>query len=162
MDATPLVRPCPDCGGRVSVRAAACPHCGAPIASAVPAAVQEPASEPVSKSDGSWKVLLLAPLVLCLVLGVLYLAVRPSTGDIEALRRDVARDFRDPSSAEIRNVHWTEGGSACGEVNGANAFGGKTGFQKFYAMKAADGQGYSVVIAGRSDAEDQFLNARCP
>lgn len=162
MDATPLVRPCPDCGGKVSVRAAACPHCGAPIASTGPAAVQEPSAQPAPESDGSWKVLLLTPLFLCLVLGVLYLAVKPSTGDMEALRRDVTRDFLDPSSAEIRNVQWIEDGSACGEVNGANAFGGKTGFQKFYAMNTADGQGYSVVIAGRSNTEDQFLAARCP
>jgi hypothetical protein len=27
----PNLRPCPDCGRSISVRAAMCPHCGAPV-----------------------------------------------------------------------------------------------------------------------------------
>jgi hypothetical protein len=27
----PNLRPCPDCGQLISVRAAACPHCGGPV-----------------------------------------------------------------------------------------------------------------------------------
>lgn len=38
--ARPNVIPCPDCGGSVSIRASACPHCGAPT----PA---EPARKPI-------------------------------------------------------------------------------------------------------------------
>jgi hypothetical protein len=162
MDATPLVRPCPDCGGKVSVRASSCPHCGAPTAHAARTETPEPASPPVASSDGSWRLLILAPVALCVVVGTLYLAVKPPKGDLETLQRDVTRDFLDPASAELRNVRWNDAGNACGEVNGSNAFGGKTGFRRFYAMENADGDGYSVVIEGRSSVDDSMVSASCP
>lgn len=47
----------------------------------------------------------------------------------------VASSLLDPSSAEFREIRHARYGSAgyvaCGEVNSANAFGGKTGFRQF-------------------------------
>ena len=51
----------------------------------------------------------------------------PSYDDIKA---GVAAEFRDPSSAQFRNI--IEGTEvACGEVNAKNAFGAYTGFREF-------------------------------
>lgn len=58
--------------------------------------------------------------------------------DFGPSRAAVAKELRDPASAEFRNEEvrtlWTKSGRRltvyCGEVNAANAFGGKTGFQR--------------------------------
>jgi hypothetical protein len=57
---------------------------------------------------------------------------------IEAGKKGVRSRLRDPASAEFRNVYFHRGPdgvpAACGEVNGANGFGGKSGFQRFVAV----------------------------
>lgn len=46
------------------------------------------------------------------------------------IKAGVAAEFRDPSSAQFRNIK--EGTEAtCGEVNAKNAFGAYTGFREF-------------------------------
>lgn len=164
---TPMVRLCPDCGGKASRRIVACPHCGAPLEDTPSASRNDvtgkdaaPASK-VEGKDGSWKLLLLGPLALVVMGGVIYFTSRPPVGDMDQLRSDVTRDFLDPSSAELRNVRWLGGGSVCGEVNGTNAFGGKTGFRGFYASEKSDKTGFMVMIAARSEIEDSFVARRC-
>jgi hypothetical protein len=47
----------------------------------------------------------------------------------------VKQSLKDPESADFRNVYFHRGADnipmTCGEVNAANSFGGKTGFQAF-------------------------------
>ena len=55
---------------------------------------------------------------------------------IAEMQLRIRSDLRDPSSAEFRNVRFSRAGgvpAVCGEVNSANAFGGKAGFQRFVA-----------------------------
>lgn len=54
---------------------------------------------------------------------------------ITSAKMAVEQKLRDPDSAQFRNVVVTSAGispgTVCGEVNGRNAFGGMTGFQRF-------------------------------
>ena len=48
--------------------------------------------------------------------------------------RRLRDSLRDPSSADLRNTRVPRGaGYLCGEVNAANAVGGRRGFQRFIA-----------------------------
>lgn len=58
----------------------------------------------------------------------------------------VRDELRDPTDAIFRNVEEAPGG-VCGEVNGKNAYGGRSGFQRFLVL--ADG---SVVLEERHSA----------
>ena len=53
-----------------------------------------------------------------------------------AIEQAASRDLRDPGSAQFRNLVRLvsdQGGEAyCGEINAKNAFGGYTGFVRFY------------------------------
>lgn len=57
--------------------------------------------------------------------------------DIEAAREHVKAEMRDPASAEFKEERvrtlWSKDGTRvrvyCADVNGANAYGGKTGYQ---------------------------------
>jgi hypothetical protein len=50
----------------------------------------------------------------------------------------VARDLRDPESAQFRDVeHHPENGAVCGQVNGKNAYGGYAGYVDFYVVNGA-------------------------
>ncbi len=52
--------------------------------------------------------------------------------------RKVRAAMRDPEAADIRNTYIPQGaGYMCGEVNGTNGFGGKTGYRRFIAGAAA-------------------------
>lgn len=48
------------------------------------------------------------------------------------MQQMVAGEMRDPASARFREVRKV-GDVYCGEANGANAFGGMTGFKRFIA-----------------------------
>lgn len=60
---------------------------------------------------------------------------QPSVSEIEKAKEAVADKLRDPGSAQFRNVKEGDLTSnlnpVCGEVNGKNAFGGYTGYQRF-------------------------------
>jgi hypothetical protein len=55
---------------------------------------------------------------------------------IEKAKVAVVKDFKDPSSAQFRNVR-EKGGEVCGEVNAKNAMGGYVGFQRFWWVNYA-------------------------
>jgi hypothetical protein len=63
----------------------------------------------------------------------------PAAYEVEALAlRKLKSLMRDPDSIETRNLDVPIGKAyLCGEVNGANAFGGKTGFKRFMAGGAS-------------------------
>ncbi len=55
-------------------------------------------------------------------------------GDTQRGKEIMAREFRDPSSLQWRDLRMVEHGGSdylCGEVNGKNGFGAYVGFRKF-------------------------------
>ncbi|HBY43163.1 MAG TPA: hypothetical protein DEH03_05665 [Brevundimonas sp.] len=69
-----------------------------------------------------------------------------------AARQAVVNKLRDPSSAQFRNVRRIEhsNGSTmfCGEVNGRNAYGGMSGFQRFEAGVDRTGDASALIDGG--------------
>lgn len=69
-----------------------------------------------------------------------------------AARQAVMDKLRDPSSAQFRNVRRIEhsNGSTmfCGEVNGRNAYGGMSGFQRFEAGVGTTGNATAMIDGG--------------
>lgn len=69
-----------------------------------------------------------------------------------AARQAVTDKLRDPSSAQFRNVRRIEhsNGSTmfCGEVNGRNAYGGMSGFQRFEAGVGTTGNATAIIDGG--------------
>ncbi|MBN9479649.1 MAG: hypothetical protein J0I52_05375 [Bordetella sp.] len=69
-----------------------------------------------------------------------------------AARQAVTEKLRDPSSAQFRNVRRIEhsNGSTmfCGEVNGRNAYGGMSGFQRFEAGVGTTGNASALIDGG--------------
>ena len=69
-----------------------------------------------------------------------------------AARQAVTDKLRDPSSAQFRNVRRIEhsNGSTmfCGEVNGRNAYGGMSGFQRFEAGVGTTGNATAMIDGG--------------
>lgn len=69
-----------------------------------------------------------------------------------AARQAVVNKLRDPSSAPFRNVRRIEhsNGSTmfCGEVNGRNAYGGMSGFQRFEAGVGTTGNATALIDGG--------------
>lgn len=69
-----------------------------------------------------------------------------------AARQAVVSKLRDPSSAQFRNVRRIEhsNGSTmfCGEVNGRNAYGGMSGFQRFEAGVDRTGDASALIDGG--------------
>ncbi|MCV0415623.1 MAG: hypothetical protein K5831_12190 [Brevundimonas sp.] len=69
-----------------------------------------------------------------------------------AARQAVTDKLRDPSSAQFRNVRRIEhsNGSTmfCGEVNGRNAYGGMSGFQRFEAGVGTTGNATVMIDGG--------------
>ncbi|SPU43576.1 Uncharacterised protein [Brevundimonas diminuta] len=69
-----------------------------------------------------------------------------------ATRQAVTNKLRDPSSAQFRNVRRIEhsNGSTmfCGEVNGRNAYGGMSGFQRFEAGVDRTGDASALIDGG--------------
>lgn len=58
----------------------------------------------------------------------------PSVSEIDKAKDAVAEKLRDPSSAKFRNVKGGERRglySVCGEVNGKNAYGAYSGYERF-------------------------------
>lgn len=61
---------------------------------------------------------------------------------IERARTEAARDLRDPSSAQFRDLQISkidDRGVLCGEINAKNAYGAYAGFTGFYAVEKSDG-----------------------
>ncbi|MGO2242097.1 MAG: hypothetical protein ACTH5D_10110 [Halomonas sp.] len=59
---------------------------------------------------------------------------KPSVSEIDKAKDAVAERLRDPSSAQFRNVKGGERRglySVCGEVNGKNAYGAYSGYERF-------------------------------
>lgn len=82
---------------------------------------------------------------------------RPITDQevIEKIKSGVAKEMRDPSSVQIRNVYSiTQADSEifCGEVNGKNAFGAYVGFTPFYGLMS-----YRDFLAIHIDGNDGAL-----
>lgn len=69
-----------------------------------------------------------------------------------AARQAVTDKLRDPSSAQFRNVRRIEhsNGSTmfCGEVNGRNAYGGMSGFQRFEVGVGTTGNATAMIDSG--------------
>lgn len=65
---------------------------------------------------------------------------------LEAVEKAVSGLFRDPSSAQFRNVRVMGSGMICGQVNGKNGYGGYAGFQDFQATAMKfPGAGWFVI-----------------
>ncbi|MBI2248662.1 Uncharacterised protein [Brevundimonas diminuta] len=77
-----------------------------------------------------------------------------------AARQAVTDKLRDPSSAQFRNVRRIEhsNGSTmfCGEVNGRNAYGGMSGFQRFEAGVDRTGDA-SALIDGSEELNATYF-----
>jgi Pyridine nucleotide-disulphide oxidoreductase, dimerisation domain/Pyridine nucleotide-disulphide oxidoreductase len=53
----------------------------------------------------------------------------------------ITRDFKDPGSAQFRNLFISGKGihfkTLCGEINGKNSYGGYVGYRRFYSSPGA-------------------------
>lgn len=61
---------------------------------------------------------------------------KPSISEEDKVKNAVAERLRDPSSAQFRNVKTGERRGmyhVCGEVNGKNAYGAYSGYERFVA-----------------------------
>ena len=80
-----------------------------------------------------------------------------------AARQAVTDKVRDPSSAQFRNVRRIEhsNGSTmfCGEVNGRNAYGGMSGFQRFEAGVDRTGDASALIDGGEELSSAYFEGA---
>lgn len=151
---------CQDCGTQVSDRASACPHCGGPMPTNQAPATSVP-DVPAQPSSGGGGLILLGVVMAALMVGALYLVARPPSGDEDELRAAVTAEFRDPRGAEFRNVRWMTKDAACGEVNGTNGFGGKTGFAAFYATRSTSTGRFEVFLSGNTQTETDFVAGIC-
>lgn len=149
---------CEDCGASVSDRATACPQCGGPMAPAVSS--PEPAAAPAPGSS-SLGLLLLGPIILAALAGVVYLIYRPDPGRDTALQAAVTQNFVDPASAQFRNIRWLSESAACREVNGTNSFGGKVGFEPFYATRRGGTGQFEVFLSGNTQVETSVVASSC-
>lgn len=152
---------CQDCGAKVSDRASACRQCGGPMPSAAVAEPSQPDAPAQPSSGGGWMILI-GLVIAALMVGALYLVARPATGNEDELKAAVTAEFLDPASAEFRNIRWMTAEHACGEVNGANSFGGKVGFRKFYASRITASGRFEVFLSGNTETETSLVAGRCP
>lgn len=151
---------CQDCGASISDRVSDCPKCGGPIENLKTTKTQE-SEKSTSRKLNALGLMGLGLVFACIFIGVITLMNQPKTGDDNELRSAVTEEFLDPSSAEFRNIRWLSKNAACGEVNGANSFGGKAGFQKFYAVRTSDTEHYEVFLPERTETEASFVSNRC-
>ena len=155
-----LIR-CEDCGASVSDRAKACPQCGGPMSSAVAPAASSPEAAVPASGSSSLGLLLLGPIILAAIVGVVYLVYRPDPGRDAELQAAVTQNFVDPASAQFRNIRWLSETAACGEVNGANRFGGKVGFEPFYATRPGGTGQFEVFLSGNTQVETSLVASAC-
>lgn len=106
--------------------------------------------------------MLLGLVLAAVMVGGLYLVMRPSTGNDDELKAALTADFLDPNSAEFRNIKWETKDAACGEVNGTNSFGGKVGYRKFYAVRSTASGRFEVFLSGNTEVETSLVAGRCP
>ena len=80
-----------------------------------------------------------------------------------AARQAVTNKLRDPSSAQFRNVRRIEHSNGttmfCGEVNGRNAYGGMSGFQRFEAGVDRTGDASALIDGGEELSSAYFEGA---
>jgi len=80
-----------------------------------------------------------------------------------AARQAVTDKVRDPSSAQFRNVRRIEHSNGttmfCGEVNGRNAYGGMSGFQRFEAGVDRTGDASALIDGGEELSSAYFEGA---
>lgn len=71
-----------------------------------------------------------------------------------------ARNLKDPSSAQFRDVREARGGAVCGEMNGKNAFGAYTGFKRF-VVRAGTSSVVTEPDEAMTEAEQQIATDQC-
>lgn len=72
---------------------------------------------------------------------------------VEAAKLETARDLRDPSSAQFRDLmlaHTDTRKVLCGEINAKNAFGAYTGFVGFVAIEMPSSISTSIAKDGQT------------
>jgi len=82
------------------------------------------------------------------------------TSDVAEAKKTVLKDFKDPESAQFRNVESRPFGKTtvvCGEVNGKNGYGGYVGFKKFAVLK-----GDEHAAFGGDPIMDSLIELGCP
>lgn len=99
-----------------------------------------------------------------LAFGILLLAFSAHAEDdqvlIEAAKKTVVNKFKDPESAQFRNLSVRDQGKSravCGEVNAKNSYGGYVGFKKFYVL----GDSPNAVIKSGDRIMDPIVDAVC-
>jgi len=73
--------------------------------------------------------------------------------------KTIRAKLRDPEGATFRNTKFFSGGgtpTTCGEVNAINGFGGKIGYQRFFAV----GDTMAVIESEMADGEMNIMWAR--
>lgn len=138
---------CPECNARVSDAAAACPHCGYPIArqDATNKAIDHgaEASAVAPRKGGGWAwflgLLVAAPIVLIVGIYIRNKAVGPVGWAMDNTIAALKKQMKDPDSTVVRTSYVvqrpdTDGDQEifiCGIVDGRNSFGGYAGGTRF-------------------------------
>ena len=74
---------------------------------------------------------------------------------LDNIKEDVSKDFKDPSSAVLRNVvlktHAEGDKIICGAVNAKNSYGAYSGFTTFMSLGIWDKENYSSTLFTMDD-----------
>lgn len=82
-----------------------------------------------------------------------------TAGFVAEAKAEVSRTFKDPSSAQWRNLYMAKGGMTllCGEVNAKNSYGAYTGFKRFYS----NGESTFTALEGSLNVFDRMWPKMC-
>jgi hypothetical protein len=89
-------------------------------------------------------------VAICALLMLMHLAIAADhqtvaadlQGVVQKGKELVARNFKDPASAQWRSLYLMNGTTLCGEVNAKNSYGGYVGFRAFYVDTVTGSSGY--------------------
>jgi hypothetical protein len=91
--------------------------------------------------------------------------VKLSPSQLEAVKKGVARDMKDPESVRLNEVLLAaeDGGTihVCGYVNAKNSYGGYVGEKPFYAMGTKTANVFTSMMVGDDAAGATIARQAC-
>jgi hypothetical protein len=83
---------------------------------------------------------------------------------VEQAKANLTHDFKDPQSAQFRDLFLSEYRGLtflCGDVNGKNGYGAYIGFLKFYAARTSGLVGVANPASPTFDMINERVHTRC-
>lgn len=95
--------------------------------------------------------------VWCLAVLAAALTVTGCDGRVSDAKKLVARDLKDPASAQFRDVH-ANGPAVCGEINSKNSYGAYVGFRRFVVIDGRARVEMDLASVDPNNVSDQLLH----